>query len=188
MDTVTAVENAQSRGNFSVLAFIEQTAYPTSEVTLFQDVKSADEYVKSVNKRFELEKAKEDTTELDAQIEALGQKVSDSALIFELRGMPPGVSQRITSPEGSTDNDSDAIVRARDNELIAKTIVRVKNAKGEYDEHLWEAEDVNKLREFLKEGEFGKLVNGVVKVNFNAAIFDEATDAGFSVPSPDVAA
>lgn len=195
MDTVEALENAQSRGTFSVLAFIEQTAYPTTEVTVFQDVKSADEYIKAINKRHELEQlsssdgsAEADLAKHDEYVAELGAKLAASALIFELRGMPPGVTKAITDPPGSSDDDSEELQRQRDNELIAKTIISVKNSKGEVDDHLWVAEDIQRLRDFLKEGEFGKLIKGVVEVNFNAAIFDQATDAGFSVAGIDVAA
>jgi len=184
MDTATAIETAQAPGVFDVLAFVEETAYPTETVVVFQDVKSAQEYVKLVNERFEKDKNKEDTTELDAQIAELGEKISKSSLIFELRGMPPGVVDNILNvPEGE---DPALREKERDNDLIAKSIVQVRNADGAVDPRVWDSNAVSKLRVFLKEGEFGKLIAGVSSVNFNAMVFDQATDAGFSGRGTDV--
>jgi hypothetical protein len=182
MDTVEA---AQAPETFDVLAFVEQTAYPTQRVVVFQDAKSADEYVKLVAERIELDKAGEDTAELDAKVTELGEKISASSIVFDLRGMPPGIVQEILKvPEGE---DESLHELDRDNNLIAKTIIKVSNAKGAVDPSPVSAETVAKLRSFLKEGEFGKLVKAASEVNFNAMVFDQATDAGFSGRRTDVA-
>lgn len=189
MDTVETIDAAQAATTFDVLAFIENTAYPTSEVVVFQDVKSADEYVKLINERVEYDKAGKDWDVADDEkIEALGVKISDSAIVFELRGMPPGIVSEILKVNTPDDEEIPAdIAQERDNELVAKTIIGAKNAKGVQDTHVWSAEDIAKLRKFLKEGEFGKLLKGVSEVNFNAMVFDQATDAGFSGRRSDVA-
>lgn len=185
MDT-TAIDAATQPGTFDVLSFVEATAYPTETVVVFQNVAAADHYVKLINKRVELEaipEDKRDTAAIDAlapEIEAAGKDIEKSSIIFDLQGMPPGVVQDLLKGMAEDDPDSD-------NELIAKTIKSVRNAAGAVDPRTWTAVDVKRLRDNLKEGEFGKLVAGVGQVNFNAMVFDQATDAGFSGRRADVA-
>lgn len=193
-DTNTIAE-AQAPMNFDVLSFVEHTAYPTSEVTVYQNANAATQLVAANRERLENDKIADGTgqvksmsehadsknAELTEKIETLTQLVKDSALTFELRGMPPGLVQEIY------DEKSEKTDVERENELIASTIVRVRAANGSVDPRVWRAEDVTKLRGFLKQGEFGKLVQGVIDVNFNAAVFDEAVDAGFLSRGSDLA-
>lgn len=178
MSTENAVQEAQAPGTFDVLSFVEGTAYPTDTVVIYQDVKSVTDLLNANNRRLEMDKSEKtgDYTEIDAEIAELTEKVKASAMSFYLRGMPPGVSRTIFN---ATDDTTDAQYREMENELIAKTIVRVTNAAGASDERLWDGETVAKLRDFVKEGEFRKLVTAVANVNFNAMVFDQATDAGF---------
>jgi hypothetical protein len=185
MDVETAVTQAQAPGEFDVLSFISGTAYPTETVKVYTDAKSATDLLNANQKRLDMDKSdeKSDYTDIDSKIEELIQKIESSALTFELRGMPPGVTQEIYNfAEDAEDN----VVRTAENKLIAATIVSVTNAQGSRDGRIWDGEAVDGLRKFLKEGEFGKLVKGVVNVNFNAAVFDQATDAGFLGRSSDV--
>lgn len=188
MDT-TAIETAQQPGTFDVLSFVEATAYPTETVVLFQNVDAADKYVKLINERLELEGIekkspadKKAIESLTVRIDELGEAIRQSSIVFDLQGMPPGVVQEILKRHETDEDDPNS-----DNELIAKSIKTVRNAAGAVDPRVWTEEDVRKLREHLKEGEFGKLVKGVGAVNFNAMVFDQATDAGFSGRRADVA-
>jgi hypothetical protein len=191
-ETPAAVEAAKAPETFDILSFIEATAYPTETVTVFGAPKEATEYVRLVQERSVLDaiekKTKEDTAkiaELTQQLEPLAEVISKSAMIFTLRGMPPGIVQQIIEvPEGEEESVG-AI--DRDNDLVAKSIIKVTNAAGVEDTRVWDKDSVAKLRFYLKEGEFGKLATGVGSVNFNAMVFDQATDAGFSGRSSDVA-
>lgn len=181
MDT-TAIETAQAPGTFDVLSFVEATAYPTETVVVFQNADAADKYVKLVNERTELDAVekktpaqKKEVESLTVRIDELGQTIRDSSIIFDLQGMPPGVVQEILKRHEAEEDDPNS-----DNELIAKSIKVVRNATGAVDPRTWTEDDVRKLRTHLKEGEFGKLVSAVGSVNFNAMVFDQATDAGFS--------
>lgn len=175
-ETTHPVEAAQAPETFDVLSFVEGSAYPTQTVTVYADPKGATDLLAANDERFEIEKAHGDTTEIDARIEKLSAQVKASALTFELRGMPPGLVRDLYAVKD--DDGDDAVVEA-ENKLIAGTIVNVTNAQGSRDTRVWDAEAVGKLRRFLKEGEFGKLVKGVIDTNFNATVFDQATDAGF---------
>jgi hypothetical protein len=169
---------AQSPDSFDVLSFIEGTAYPTETVTIYTDAKSADALLKANQERLKMDESElsQVYTEIDAEIERLSEAVKKSVLVFSMRGLPPGLVQEIYKVnEESTEEE----LRAAENKLIASTIVSVKNAEGAVDQRLWDEESVEKFRKFLKEGEFAKVVKGVVNVNFNAAVFDQASDAGF---------
>lgn len=184
-DTLDAISAAQAPDTFDVLSFIESTAYPTETVTVYTDAKSATDLLalNAKRKAHELGPESYDPTMYDAEIEALTEKVKKSILTFELRGMPPGVVRDLYTVEDDNDIAAQENAQAK---LIASTIVSVKNADGVADSRLWDAEAVKKLQRFLKEAEFGKLVKGVIDVNFNASVFDQATDAGFLGGSSDV--
>lgn len=172
-------------GAVDVLALLEGSEYPSREVVLFTDPKSGDEYVKLVTRRNELDLITDEgdtdltaeQAELTEQIEQVGNKLRKSSLIFTLRGMAPGIVQDMYA--GVEDGDAEA-ERAAEHKLIAHTIVGVKTGEGATDNQVWDAEKIGTLRKFLKEGEFGKLIKGVVEVNFDANLFDKAVDAGFS--------
>lgn len=180
---MSTVEEAKAPDVFDVLSFVEQTAYPTENVTVFQDAKAVAEYAKLMQQRIENDKKQiDETEEFTSKLTAVVDKVRKSAIIFELRGLPPGIVNDIISPrdgEESTEGD-------RDNTLIAATIIGIYNAEG-VKGTLVDAEGVKKLRNFLKEAEFSKLVQGVADVNFNAAVFDQTVDAGFPSGSDDLA-
>ena len=187
--TTNTIDTAQAQGTFDVLSFIEGTAYPTDEVKVYTDVISADALLKANEKRLKMDEApegvKEEFDKVDAEIAELTNKVQNSALTFSLRGLPPGVVQEIY---GNLAEEADPqLAREAEHKLIASTISGVTNAAGERDPRVWDAESVGKLRHFVKEGEYTRLIEGVVRVNFNASVFDQATDAGFLGGSSDVA-
>lgn len=191
MDTEQVIEQAQAPAVFDVLSFLEETAYPVEKVTVFRDLTAAREYTEAVNKRNLQDEADAEESDLDAHIKQLGEKISSSAMIFELRGMPPGIVDKILAPGAAKDGDDPEVqvakAQAADNELIARSIVSVTNAAGVKDSRIWNAEGVQKIREYLTEGEFSKLISGVASVNFNAAVFDQAVSAGFPRGRTDVA-
>lgn len=179
MDTVNPETIASNPGEIDVLAFLEQTNYPTREVVIFTDAKSADEYVRlntELNPVGKDVEPVEPTDEQTAELERLAAAVRKSSLIFSLRGMAPGVVNDIY---GDTPKD-DAESVLKENKLVAATIIGAKNNEGVADSRMWGADDVDKLRRYLKEGEFNKLVQATIEVNFDANLFDSAVDAGFS--------
>lgn len=179
MDTVNPDAIASNPGAIDVLAFLEQTNYPTREVVIFTDAKSADEYVQlntALNPVAKDQEPLESTPERLAELERLAALVRKSSLIFSLRGMAPGV---VNDLYGDAPKD-DAESVEKENKLIAATVVGAKNSEGVADPRMWAAEDIDKLRRYLKEGEFGKLVKATIEVNFDANLFDSTVDAGFS--------
>lgn len=178
------IDAAQAQDKFDVLSFVQGTAYPTEEVTIFRDVAAARELQKLNQERLDRDKRGEESADLDVRIAELTDSIKKSSIVFELRGMPPGVVQDLYNmSEDMTEKD----MEVQENKLIAGTIVGARNAEGVRDARVFDEDAVNILRRNLQGGEFGKLVQGVINVNFNAAVFDEATDAGFLSRSADVA-
>lgn len=184
-DQLDAITEAQAPDNFDVLSFIEGTAYPTERVTVYTAAKAATDLLALNNQRLINDKNGVVDDKLDVQINDLTETVKKSALTFELRGMPPGLVRDIynVSDEDSAEQQADA-----EHRLVANTITGVKNAANQSDSRVWDAEAVKALSRFLKEAEYAKLVKGVIDVNFNASVFDQATDAGFLGGSTDVGA
>jgi hypothetical protein len=166
MNTVdTVVENP---AEIDVLSFLDGAEYPTREVVVFTDVKSADEYVR-LNGRDDLD------SDGEAELAELQAKVRKSAIIFHLRGMAPGIVNDLYTKNGDDEPETE-----KENRLVASTVYKVTNGDGAEDKHAFTEDSVIKLRRYLKEGEFGKLIKGVIEVNFDANLFDRAVDAGFS--------
>lgn len=187
MTEMDAITTAQAPDTFDVLSFIEATAYPTETVTVYTDAKSATDLLalNEARKKAEIGEEKFDGSEYDAKIDELTEKVKNSILTFELRGMPPGLVRDLYDITDESDAEQAETAEAK---LVASTIISVKNYAGTPDARVWDAESVKKLKRFLKEAEYNKLVKGVIDVNFNASVFDQATDAGFLGGSADVGA
>lgn len=190
MDTATTTIEPTAE-NFDIFAMLEGTPLPVEEVTIFVDTAAAIEYSKLVAER----QADEDkglslTADLaqarDEKIAALQDRLRKSALVFGVRGIAPGIVNEILAPNGETTTDVNEL-KKRDNELIARSIVSVKNHAGATDPRIWDAEQVDKFRTLMNEGEFGRLVAKIAEVNFTAAAFDSAADAGFPRGRVDVA-
>jgi hypothetical protein len=188
-DTTNPVTQALEPGVFDVLSFIEKTAYPTERIVVFQNAKAADDYVKAVADRDARDNSDDartggvpdpETDPLTIRINELADQIRESSIVFDLRGMPPGFVGNILNKEDLNEIE-------KDDELIALSIVKVSNSRGEVDPRTWSREMVSKLRTYLKESEFAKLIRGVANVNLNSAIFDQAVDAGFLSGSSDVA-
>ena len=148
MTDTNPVEAAQQPGTFDVLSFLEQVAYPTEKVVLFTDAASAEEYIKLNKQRLEREDAVDpDNDPLTVKIEELGEKIRKSSLIFNLRGMPPGMVRDVLDNEGT--EDFPVTEQDRDNKLIAMTIERVTDQNNNVDPRVWDQETVAKLRRYL---------------------------------------
>ncbi len=180
MDTV---ETATAQGTFSVLSFVQETAYPEGEVKIYTDVAGAKELLRANAERQLLEtKDMEKAEELTPRIEELTKRIEATALTFHLKGFPPGVVQDMMTAHNTPEDEN-----AADAHLIAKAIVKVTNPDGAVDDHYWTAEEVNQLRANIAEGQWSALLSAVGDVLFNAAVFNTAVDAGFLGRRPDVA-
>lgn len=192
-ETTTAISEAQSPDNFDVMAFIAGAAYPTKSVTIYRDIAYAYKYVELTKART----AREDRAAAikadfvpdaaeDAAIADAMAKLEASKLTFRLQGMAPGNVAEATASEVEEAEAGD-VSDAHFDRLIARSIYEVESSAGVKDKHTWTAEEVAKLRYQFVNSEFIKLLDGVISVNFTAAVMDSATDAGFPSGSADLA-
>lgn len=185
---------------FDVLSFVAQQAYPTEEVVVYTDTETAYKLAKVVKERKAAEKAKEVDPEAETPPgptvgyeDELREKLAASALTFKLRGKSPKalkeLADRLTPEdyESKTAEEKAKIDEDHQVTLIAECTVAVKNAQGDVDAQ-WDANKVIALRDYLNAGEFMKLVEAIVQVNFNVKVFDDAVDAGFPLGRSESAA
>lgn len=161
---------------FDIIAFIEGSNYPEKEVTVYTDGKAA----------LELRELKNSVENSDGKREEkLREQIKKSALTFTLRGLAPKKIEMlmsrmtINSKDISDEERSKRFMESTD-ALTAATIVKVVTADGRQDARSWDQERATSLRGVLVSSEYEKLAEGVAAVNFDAQLFDETVDAGFS--------
>jgi hypothetical protein len=157
MDTESLTTNPQDIDLFDLL---DGQEYPERVVTVYTNSKAAADVVA----------LKDGDPKLFAEAK---EALTNTSLLFTVRGLEPGIVQDIYSAE------EDAADVNKENVLIAKSIVSVKTGAGANVSTAWDAEAVGKLRRKLPLSEITKLIGQVVEVNFDAALFDNAVDAGF---------
>ena len=182
----------KSKDSFTLDDFISGANYPREEVTVYFDAKTGNELA-TVRTKITAEEAKlaadktiaQDTTELDAlrkQYDKLMEKLNETAVVFELKGMPPYMVEAIRAqymPDAKKDYTDTPEERARDNDLIAKSIIGAHTVAGAPVQMTMTSEYVDKLRDILLGGEFSKIIQKVAHVNMDGSIFYRAVDAGF---------
>jgi hypothetical protein len=149
--------------DFDILSLLDGDEYPETTITLFTDTRSAQALQK-------IYASKDDSEE--GEVEALRKKLHDTALIVTVQGSEPGKVMDVYAEDG----DDEAHI----NTLIAMGIKHVETGSGKVDTGAWDGERVAALRRKLQVSELGKLIDAVTEVNFNAGLFDNAVDAGFS--------
>lgn len=192
---MNTVETAISQDVFDVMAFIEGAAYPEEKVTVYTNVAAAVKYKKLADERLERDSHGNDDAEgsnakrieeLTAAMAEQANLIRESGITFVLKGISPGriseMSTEALNEEGKVDNEK------FDTKVIAATVIGIENSKGVRDPRSeFSEDDIRKFRSMLKENEFAKIIDAVVKVNFDAAVFDEAVDAGFPERGTDLA-
>jgi hypothetical protein len=130
----------------------------------------------------------------ESKINALLDELKDSALHIELRGMAPEIVDIITEKyftDKSKDYSGSPEENDRDHELIAKSIIKISDANGNVaapaSGNVYDTDDVERLHGRLLAFEYYKIVQATAKVNLNAALFDQATDASFLGRGSDLA-
>lgn len=199
-----------TKDTFSLDDFISGVSYPEDEVKVYFDAQTANKAlaVRDKIRRAEAEYAASHTIAKDAQrtlagdgdaekvteykaaldalnaeLDALYEKLDKSAVIFELRGMPPYIVQNISAkhmPDRTKKYEEGAPEElSRDNELIAKSIIGARTNDGKRIDTVVDVNYVAKLRDVLLDGEVTKILIKVAHVNMNGSIFEQAVDAGF---------
>lgn len=194
-DAVQAgVEEATDSGTFDVLDFVSGASLPEDIITIHTDLKSA----YRLKEIYAAEKARDEKSKSEGigmtdevgytdedEVEELTEKLKASAVTFYLRGLAPKAQEAIqkslqaTLPykQGSVNEEYDEAFAAT---LMAKTIQKSVNVRGQIDSKKWDAERVREFSLRIAPSEFDKLYLGVFKVNYLGDAIDRAVNADFS--------
>jgi hypothetical protein len=201
-DTIEAkIEELTDPGTFDVLEFVQATVdedgnslLPDDEVVIFRDrnagTKLANIY-RAEKERNEKESSEgigladeyEDYADED-EIAELRKRVLDSALTFTVQALAPAAVKAIEKKMRATHEfkegaDNKEYYEDYNGTVIAKSIAKVVNAKGQVDPKTWDAKRVLKFNESIADDEFNKLFSKVWELNFTVNLFDEVVNADF---------
>lgn len=199
IDVNAAVEEATDLDTFDVFEFLEGANTPQNKVTIYTDADAALKVARFlVNEKERNERSKqmdqysladdydeEEENLSEEELTELHNRLTASALTFELKGLAPAARKALEKKLQATTDYSETEAspeynRALDGELVARSILSVTNAKGQKSSNKWTAENVLKLTDTLYESEAGKLFQGVGEINYVGAVFDRAVTADFS--------
>jgi uncharacterized protein YerC len=175
------VEEAHKRGKFNLVDAIKDRAYPEKSVVVYTDVVSARELYE-LNEKLELSAIAKDGkaySELEKKANELAEKVSDSKLIFLMRGLPQDKVDAIGNSVQSKNPADLSWSKDYVSGLVAASIVRVENHAGDVDEREFTLEDASNLYSSLPQESWMMLVEAVEQLTLATGIFKGITDAGF---------
>lgn len=184
-EALELVKEAQSAKVFNLADAIKGRAYPTTSVKVYLDDESAMKLV-DVNVRMNRTTDPEALAELEKIAEELAQKIMESALSFEMRGVGQSaieaVTDKVNALHGFGAEDSERTqewLKDYITHLVAMNIVSVTNFEGAVDKEAFDYEKVEELRKALSVTEWNKLVGAMQKLTLAGGYFDQLTDAGF---------
>ena len=168
---------------FSVLDAIQGRSYPEDKVTVYTDLASL-YLLTNLEKEQASAKDGDAANEFNDAIAELREKIKASGLTFHLRGFSTGVTQSINDEARAKFGEDESLDKGeafvwRMNKFVAESIIRVENADGELDETRWKVEDVDKLRVYLPDDEWDRLLHLTLNLSFASWEFDQAVNADF---------
>lgn len=197
------VEEAMDADTFDVLEYVETQEVGVDEVTIYVNVKGAKRLQKLVEQRQEvlaeqraltaggkteprgLDEAYEDT-EYDDEINALVEELEKTALIFELKTVPPALRRAIEKHYAATE-DKDwneekkaEHASARVADVLSRSIAGVRRGDGKRDPLEWDRERLEKFEGQVYDEQFAKLLTALYEMVYTGTIFEEALTADFS--------
>lgn len=185
-EALELVKEAQSAKVFNLADAIKGRAYPTTTVKVYLDDASAMELVE-VNDLMNRTTNPEALIDLEKRSEFLAEKIMESSLTFEMRGIGQKEIDQITEQL----NGFYSILKGQDGTtnpewlkdyitlLVGRNIISVTNAEGAVDKSEFDLDKTTELRSALSLSEWNKLVGAMQKLTLAGGYFDQLTDAGF---------
>lgn len=185
-EALELVKEAQSAKVFNLADAIKGRAYPTTTVKVYLDDATAMELVE-VNQLMNRTTDPDKIDELSETAKGLAEKILESSLTFEMRGIGQKEIDQITEEL----NDSYGVLKGQDGTsnpdwlrdyitlLVGRNIMSVTNAEGAVDNSEFDLDKTNELRTALSISEWNKLVGAMQKLTLAGGYFDQLTDAGF---------
>ena len=166
---------------FNLAERLSGRGFPTDTVKVYLNEGAAYQLVSLMN-----QEAPTDQDALEAfnnVVQQVTKEVLESELTFELRGISTGhsnqIKKNVKKEHPDLADDSEEFTKILTNHYIAPHIVRIKDAGGGVDEHLYTPDEVADLYDLLPISEWLKLSDAVGKLSFTTGYFENATDAGF---------
>ena len=198
------VEKLMNPEEMDIFAYIEGQPLASEKVEIGVNVKVAHDLAKAVEKRDaileerrrkavmgksvdDLSLADDDeTTEYDAEIEALQDELSKTALIFELQTVPPKLVRSIvkhyeaTAPKDATDEQKEEHDTRMNMDIYRRSIASVRTRDGRTFDKEWEVEDLLALDERFYSEQGMKLLMAMHDIVHIGNVFDQALTPDFS--------
>jgi len=183
-ETLSLVKEAQSKGVFNLSEVIKGRGFPTKDVTIYLDAESAFELAQLDQEMNDFLDA-DYRAELDAKAQELAAKIRKSALTFTMRGVSQKIVDKVMAdanekhPRDDDNGNNPEWVKFYVSSLVAQNIIRVTDAEGNVDEHLFTVEEIYSLREEITRDAWDVLADTMQKLTLASGYFEQLTDAGF---------
>lgn len=185
-EALELVKEAQSAKVFNLADAIKGRAYPTTTVKVYLDDASAMELVE-VNDLMNRTTNPEALIDLEKRSEFLAEKIMESSLTFEMRGIGQKEIDQITEQlngvysisKGQDGTTNPEWLKDYITLLVGRNIISVTNAEGAVDKSEFDLDKTTELRSALSLSEWNKLVGAMQKLTLAGGYFDQLTDAGF---------
>jgi hypothetical protein len=178
-EVIQLVKDAQAKGKFNLAEVVKGRGFPEDVIDIYLDIESAYELSKLNNELVTITDLDE-AAPLEEKAKVLADKIIKSKLTFHLRGVSQAVVENIEAlSKADKPDDSDDYILDYFSRLIAATIVKVVDADGNEDDHLFTLEEINDLRGMLPSESWEKLVATTQKLTLASGYFRGLTDAGF---------
>jgi len=186
----SAIEAALDKGTFDVFAHVRGTSLPTDSVVVYTDADAA----LKLSRIFEEEAARkanaddysiaDEPVADEDEISALHERLLETALTFNLRGVAPKAVEAIekhlkATHEFKEGTANESFAEEFNNTLIAKSIQSVTRADGATSDTTWGWEQVKDLSSELYPSEANKLFIAAAQLTYVGGIFDLAANADF---------
>lgn len=168
-------------GTFDVLAVIKGRKYPEQSTDIYFDSEAMFE-LDVLEQRIADETDGDVVNSLDAEGEAIKERIRASKLTFEMRGLSHGHVTALLKKVAADYKEAEGIDLALEQTYahISASIVKVTNAAGEEGATDWNRDAVEALYNYLPPTEFGKLTTLANDLSFKTLKFEEkATSPDF---------
>lgn len=178
-EVLTLVKDAQSKGKFNLAEVVKGRGFPEDVIDIYLDVESAYELSK-LNSELVTITDLDEAAPLEARAAELADKIVKSKLTFHLRGVSQKVVEIIEAKaKADRSDEDDNYILEYFSRLIAASIVKVVDADGNEDDHVFEFGEIDELRGMLPSESWERLVATVQKLTLASGYFRGLTDAGF---------
>lgn len=185
-EALELVKESQSKKVFNLADAIKGRAYPQRDVTIYLDGEAA-HTLHELDERMKLVVEPELFEKLQAEANALAERIKSSAITFTMRGVNQKAVELVLEQTNAKhnvpkeDNPTDYPGWMRDyiTTLVGLNIVSVQDAEGNVDDEVFDFDKAEELRLNLPLTEWNKLVEAMQVLTLAGGYFDELTDAGF---------